>query len=67
MGERDRMRAAESFLEGIQRAGADVAEDHADRADGETQRSPAATCVGVGIVARVGCGGRRRGSWIRFH
>ncbi len=41
MGERDVMSAAESFLEGIQRTGADVAEDDADRADSETQHSAA--------------------------
>jgi len=59
--------AAENFLERIQRAGADVAEDHPDRADGETQRSPSAARSGVGIVARFGCGGRRRGSLVGVH
>jgi hypothetical protein len=33
--ERQRMRAGERFLHGIERAGADIAEDHPDRAEGE--------------------------------
>ena len=50
MGERDVMRAAEGFLEGVKRTGADVAEDDADGTHSQTRHS--ATIVHVcGMIA----------------
>ena len=60
MGEGNVVDAAKGFFEGVQRTGADVAENNADRAYGKTQHSLARTLSGVIVVAEVGSGGCRR-------
>ena len=65
---RQRMMAGEGLAEGVDRAGADVAEDDADRADGERRQRPRARGAGgesaVGIGGGGGVGHRRKGGGV---
>jgi hypothetical protein len=66
MGERDVMRSAEGFLECVEGAGADVAEDDADGADSEAHQTATLVHVDGEIAARTICCRRSTGRGIDF-